>query len=211
MLRILSLLITLFYPLISASKGAFQSPLETKTPLDNPEVRVTSPRSGQALQGVISIQGNCAIRNFSSARLEFSYTDNPTDTWFLIQTLVEPVSNNLLTQWDTSTITDGSYQVRLLVLATDEKEYQSVVENLRVRNYTPVETDTPAPTSLANGIITTGTPNPTPIPPSPTPLPANPLEISPDNIQSSTIKGIFTVFVVFTLFGLFQGLKRLMR
>ena len=179
------------------------------TPLDNPEVRLSAPKAGQALQGVVPIQGNCAIKNFASARVEFAYSDNPTDTWFLIQDLQAGVSNNVLAQWDTSTITDGVYQVRLRVQTTDGKEYQAAISGLRVRNYTPVETDTPAPTSPGAALVVTSTTIPTSIPSSPTALPRNPAEISPQNIQASLGKGALAVLVVFILGAVVQGLRRL--
>jgi hypothetical protein len=181
----------------------------TPTPLDNPEVRISSPKGGQALQGVVPIQGNCAINHFASAHLEFAYSDNPTNTWFLIQNLQAGVSNDVLAQWDTSTITDGLYQVRLSVQTTDGKVYQATIQGLRVRNYSPVETETPAPTSQGVTLGVTSTPNPTSSPPSPTPLPANPIEISPQNIQASLGKGALAVLIVFVLAAIFLGLRRL--
>jgi hypothetical protein len=181
----------------------------TPTPLDNPEVRLSAPKTGQALQGVVPIQGNCAIKNFASARVEFAYSDNPTDTWFLIQNLEAGVSNGLLAQWDTSTITDGSYQVRLSVQTSDGKEYQAAISGLRVRNYTPVETDTPAPTNQGAVFVATSTTAPTSIPSSPTPLPRNPAEVSSQNIQASLGKGALAVLVVFVIAAVVQGLRRL--
>lgn len=211
MFRILSLFIFLISPLLSVPQGVFQYYPQLHNELVNPEVRINSPRPGQALQGIVSIRGNCSIKNFSSARVEFSYDNNPTDTWFIIRTLTEAVSNGLLAQWDTSTITDGIYQVRLVVAAKDGKEYQAIVNGLRVRNCTLIETDTPAPTGIVRAGVFSETPNPTPIKPTPTPLPANPLEISPHNIQTSLFRGGLMALVVFIIIGVFQGLRKLVR
>jgi hypothetical protein len=210
MFHLITLLFGLFMPLTGALHTGNTLALKT-TPLPNPEVHINMPRGGQALQGIVSIQGNCAIKNFASAQVEFAYTDNPTETWFLIQTLTNGVSNDLLARWDTSTITDGSYQLRLVVQTKDGKEYLASIPNLRVRNYSQIETDTPAPTNQSGTTNVTVTAFPTSIPPTPTPLPANPAEISPRNIQASLGKGALAVLIFFFLVAIFQGLRRLVR
>ena len=63
--------------------------------------------------------------------------------WFLIQYSYEPVENGTLAVWDTSTIADGNYHLRIKVLLTDGRTRETIVSQLRVRNYTAVETSTP--------------------------------------------------------------------
>ena len=72
--------------------------------------------------------------------MAFGYQDDPTATWFLIEQSAEPVKKGLIASWDTSTITDGEYQLRVRVILADGKVAEAIVPNLRVRNYTPVET-----------------------------------------------------------------------
>ena len=194
--------------LVFSTYPGVQLTLPTRTPLGYP-INITSPNSGQALQGIIAIQGNSAIKNYSSSEIEFAYTNNPTNTWFLINSAKEAVKNNLLAEWDTTTITDGTYTIRLRVISTDGQEYQVSISDLRVRNYTPIETDTPAPVNGA--VITTSTipPSQTPISPTPTILPTNPAQFSPSEIGYSLGRGAMAALVFFTVLGLYLGLRRL--
>jgi hypothetical protein len=41
--------------------------------------------AGQAVQGSVVIRGQADTVGFQSYEVDFSYTDNPTQTWFLIQ------------------------------------------------------------------------------------------------------------------------------
>ncbi len=105
-----------------------------------------------------------AASGFSSAELLFSYADNPTGTWFLIQSISELPVDGPLAQWDTTTISDGSYTLRLVIRLADGSEIEQSVAGLRVRNYTPIETETPTPSTptIAPVIVGTSTPTPTP-------------------------------------------------
>ena len=111
-----------------------------------PQVAIYSPGMGQVLQGTISITGHTSVAGFMYTELSFGYFNDQTDTWFLIYESDEPISDGELTQWDTSTITDGEYNLRLVVVLEDGSQLTSDVSNLRVRNYTPIETNTPEPT-----------------------------------------------------------------
>jgi hypothetical protein len=194
--------------LVFSANPGVQPTLPTRTPLGYP-IYITSPKSGQALQGIIAIQGNSAIKNYSSSEIEFAYTNNPTNTWFLINYSKEPVKNNLLADWDTTTITDGSYTVRLRVVTTDGQEYQISISELRVRNYTPIETDTLAP--ISGAVIATSTipPSKTPILPTPTFLPTNPAQFSTSDISYSLGRGAIATLIFFASLGLYLGIRRL--
>src|SRR4030066_687013 len=117
-------------------------------------VNIEAPVFNQAVQGSVVIRGNAFAGGFQSFEVDFSYSDDPTRTWFLIQESTTPIQNGILAVWDTTIITDGEYSLRLLISLMDGSQEEVVVENLRVRNYTPIETETPAPTS----------PYPTPVP-----------------------------------------------
>ena len=77
---------------------------------------ITSPRPGEALQGVIAVQGSTDVLDFESAELSFAYQDGGEETWFLIANLKNPVEDQRLAEWDTTTIADGTYQLRLRVI-----------------------------------------------------------------------------------------------
>jgi hypothetical protein len=154
------------------------------------------PTAGSALQGVITVEGRADHPDFAYYELSFTYADLPNPTWFIItERLTTPVSNGPLGLWDTSSIVDGNYILRLEVSLSDGSTLSSVVENLRVRNSTPVETNTPAP------ILETLTPSP--IPPTPTSFPT-PVTLSTTNGQTSVVLNLclgafFTVLILSAL------------
>ncbi len=166
---------------LPASVGSAQQflPTPTGTPTITPtpvQVSLISPIDGQAVQGKVIIQGNTAIEGFKFAELSFAYSGTPPLTWFLIHTSEQPVTNGILAEWDTSTITDGLYDLQLKVLLENGDVITTNVKKLRVRNYTPIETDTPTPiTPTATQVpgdtpvpSATATPTETPVPPTPT-------------------------------------------
>jgi len=179
---------------------------------DVPQVAINSPTTGQALQGTISVTGHTSVKGFLHAELSFAYTQDLTDTWFLIYESDKPVSAGELTQWDTSTITDGEYNLRLVVTLEDGSHLPTQATNLRVRNYTPIETNTPESTvthAPGDTLVPTITPTPTvtPVPPTATPLPPNPAQITPQDILVIIGKGILVAFGFFALMGIYQLIR----
>jgi hypothetical protein len=138
--------------------------------------------------------------------LAFAYQNNPTDTWFLLAESDRGVVNEILAVWDTTTITDNTYQLRLTVTTKDAQKHVYMVEGLRVRNYSPIETDTPQP-DLQNYQTPKTSPAPTQPPPTPTPLPTNPLTVQQSDLTHSALKGAGMVTVLF-LFGIILTLLR---
>lgn len=185
------------------------------------QAAILEPRPGQALQGNVTISGNSAIPRFQSAEISFSYAQDPTQTWFLIQRSNVGVAGGVLAQWDTSTISDGDYNLRLLIRLTNGNEVMVVVEGLRVRNYTPIETDTPTPAPVSptpppetlGEVAPSPTPtvSPTPIPPSPTALPTNPAEITGRQIAASLGVGASAAAGGLLLVGIYLSLQKVFR
>ena len=184
---------------------------------------IHSPLVGQALQGIVQILGSTATEGFQSSEVSFAYFINPTDTWFLISESDVQVENGNLAEWDTTTISDGDYTLRLVVSLDDGSELVTTVEGIRVRNYSPVETDTPAatvpqPTLKATETSTrTPTPSITPIPSS-TPFaatstapPPNPAEVSQNDVIISFMVGVLYTFGLFALLGILYGIQALIR
>jgi hypothetical protein len=205
-----------------------------------PEIAVVSPRPGEALQGVVTITGSAAVDGFAAMELSFAYSHDPGRTWFLIQESLQPVSSGALAAWDTTTITDGDYDLRLLVILKDGTKKMVVVAGLRVRNYTPVETNTPTATKPApaatpeptrfpenavlsatpqNGVrsatpedgVRSATPSITAVPPTATTLPTNPARLSQVDYAVSLTQGVAIVLVLFAALGLYLGIRRLKR
>lgn len=176
---------------------------------------ITSPNAGQALRGKVIILGNTAVTGFISWELTFSYAGDTTGSWFLIAEGAEATAEGELAEWDTTTITDGNYQLRLTVYLDGDRRTHFIVPDLRVRNYTLIETETATPTSTPYPL----TPQPsytatlaypaseTPVPSTPTPLPTNPIEILTPEINNSLQRGALGTLAFFVLMGLYLRLK----
>jgi hypothetical protein len=169
--------------------------------IETSPVVITAPQSGQVLQGSVDITGTSDVPGFQSAEIAFAFASDTSSNWFLIQSSEEPVKNGMLGTWDTTTLTDGIYTLRLRVNLQDGKQIETTVSGLRVRNYTPVETPTltatPANQPTPQVPTMTSTPYPTP-----TPLPQNPAALTPINVYTSLrlgalcIGGFFLIFIV---------------
>lgn len=188
-----------------------QTPIQgilTTTPVPEPttlQVIIQSPSTGDAIQGVVTIMGNIVAEDFQHGELTFSYVQNPTSTWFLMKTIEEPNDNGIIAEWDTTTITDGNYNLRLSVIYADGNEVVTEVRDLRVRNYTPIETNTPTPITPTATPVPGSSPTPTetPIPPTATALPGNPAELTAQDVAEGFGKGILTTIGIFSLIGLY--------
>ena len=187
------------------------------------QVVITAPLPGAAVQGDIMINGNTAIEGFVSSEISFGYAGDPTETWFLIQTSTLPVSNGLLAHWDTSTISDGDYTLRLVLAISDGAQITLLVPGLRVRNYTPVETDTPTPlppsatpgpgTPLPPSATPSNTPIPsvTVVPPTATLLPTNPAIISEKDVLNTALEGAGIGVGALLVLGATVGIRQWLR
>jgi hypothetical protein len=168
---------------------------------------ILSPREGEVLQGVVTIRGSSNYAGFLSSEVDFDYAGDTTGTWFLIATANQSVNSNTLANWDTTTITDGNYNLRLRVYLNDGTHLDVMIPNLRVRNYTPVETPTPAPTAIQPTLTPTDTLIPTPFP-TPTALPANPAVLTSKEISTSLAFGSLGAVIFIFVFSIYLWLRR---
>ena len=201
LLFLLFLLVTLYPP--SRAEGQETSPRQGE---------ITSLVDGQAIRGTVPIEGSTPLEGFLWWELNYTYTEDPTGTWFFIAEGQDPLENDLFINWDTTQITDGDYNLQLTIYLEGDQRTESTILNLRVRNYTPVETDTPQPTTTPPAYTETPIINQIPIetsiPSSPTPLPTNSLEISSEAVSSTLLRGAAGVFALFLLMGLYTTVKR---
>ncbi len=214
MRRLLFVILTLVVMLVPVSWVAAQTG-------DSSGVEITAPSTGTPLQGAISIVGSTLIDGFSSWEITFGYAHDTSGSWFLISEGDEQTTRGELAQWDTTTITDGDYNLRLTVYLQGGRREHFVVNNLRVRNYSPIETITPTPTLTSTPFTETPHPSRTPtstteptetqIPNTPTPLPTNPATITQNNINNSLLRGGAGALVAFVLIGLYLSIKRIIR
>jgi hypothetical protein len=188
---------------------------------------ISAPTAGQILQGQVSITGTTDIPNFASAELDFAYASDSTGSWFLIQTFSQPVMNSAIATWDTTSISDGDYIVRLHVKLQDGS-FQDAAVKVKVQNETPISTSTSTitPTAITPTITLTPeftsqplTPTPIvivasptltalPIFPTPTLLPPNPVEVQTNDIYAGIQRGALVIFVLFIFFGILIRLRR---
>ena len=183
---------------------------------DTPPISITSPVSGEAIHGEVTITGTTDVLGFASSQLDFSYASNPTDTWFALQTSTQPVADSSLATWDTTLITDGDYVLRLRVYVEDGI-FQEVTIPVKVQNDTPIITPTPVVTStpdkldvgLPTPFLVASSPTPTLTPrPTPTPLPANAASMSRIAIYTSLGRGALVIIGLFAFVGLILRFRR---
>lgn len=182
------------------------------TPTSDVPIIVASPVPGAAVQGTILIEIEFELEGAIIAELSFAYSGDQRDTWFLISEWDEIPSNGFSTEWDTTTITDGEYDLRFLVITEDE-QYTALIPGVRVRNYSPIETNTPLPTSTSAPEDTiaptlTSTSTITPIPSTSTPLPPNPAHINNSQITSSLANGAIIAISALAFIGIYQFIRK---
>lgn len=222
MKRVIGILVLIGLALVLLGAAPVQPRRQATTPLPattTPSVgiEILSPLTGQPLQGTVAIVINTHIPNFESAELSFAYADHPLDSWFLLYESNQPVANAAVMQWDTSAISDGDYTLRLTVRLTDGSRRTVETSGVRVRNYSPIETNTPTPVTPTATPPPRDTPAPTltptatwtPRPPTPTSLPRNPLALQPSQVALSAAQGGIAAAAAFALMGLYALLQRL--
>jgi hypothetical protein len=96
-------------------------------------LRIDTPSENDTVSGTVEIRGAVAAPGMSRFRLDFAYQQNPTNTWFPIAEGTEPVSNGMLAEWDTTTVTEGTYSLRLRGYLRDGSVRDVIVNGIRVR------------------------------------------------------------------------------
>ena len=175
---------------------------------DSPPVAITSPASGDVLRGEITIIGSTDVPNFFSAQLDFKYASDDADSWFPLAALSQPALDSPLYLWNTASITDGDYILRLRVTLTDGTS-QEVTVPITIQNDAPILTPTPVVTAtpessigiqIPTPFLLAASPTPTEVPrPTPTPLPANPASLTQSTILTSLGRGALVIIGLFVI------------
>ena len=183
---------------------------------DEPPITITSPLADEVLRGTVTITGTTEIPNFFSAELDFAYASNPTGTWFAIQTLSQPVTDSTITTWDTTSISDGDYILRLRVSLLDNT-FQEITVPIQIGNDVAPSTPTVIPTATLSTIevqiptpfLLAASPTPTAPPrPTPTAFPTNPASLGQSAIFASLGRGALVILGLFALSGLIIRFRR---
>ncbi len=182
---------------------------------ESPPIAITSPAPDEILRGQVTITGKVDVPSFVSAQLDFTYASNPTDTWFTIQTFSQPLVDSTLATWDTASITDGDYILRLRV-SFEDGTFQDVTVPVKIGNdFAPTPTSEPTSTPEADSVLIptpfllAASPTPTDVPrPTPTPLPSNPVSLGQNQIYASLGRGALVILGLFALAGIIMRVRR---
>ena len=179
---------------------------------------ISSQIDGQAIRGIVLITGNTLVEGLIFWELNYGFENDATGTWFLISESGQPIEDDLLAEWDTTQITDGNYNLRLTLFLEGDRRSHTTIKNLRIRNYSPIETDMPQPTLTStpetdlSSSEQTQAPtqflNATELLATLTPMPTNSLEIPQSDISNSMIRGAAGVLALFIIIGLYSTLKK---
>jgi hypothetical protein len=93
-------------------------------------LNITAPKAGAEVKGKIDIHGTADIPNFGFYKYEVAPLN--TDTWATISAGRSVVVDGLLGQWDTTALTPGDYQLRLVVTDNQGQSLPPCVIPLRV-------------------------------------------------------------------------------
>ena len=182
---------------------------------DSPPVAITSPAPDALLRGQVTITGRLDVPVFSSAQLDFAYVSDPTGTWFNLQTFSQPMPDSTLAVWDTTSITDGNYVLRLRVVLEDGT-FEEAILPVRIGNdVLPTETAaaTATPESetvlIPTPFLLAASPTPTRLPrPTPTVLPTNSVSLGRNQVYASLGRGALVILGLFALAGLILRVRR---
>ncbi|MFN2165994.1 MAG: hypothetical protein ACK2U9_07005 [Anaerolineae bacterium] len=133
---------------MALATGLLGSPPATASGLHAPlfqEAVITSPEAFANVRGNVSIFGTATHPQFQ--RYELYYTIEPGDNWvFIGEAHFEQVANGLLGTWDTGSLPDGTYSLRLRVVRQDGNYDEAYQRSIVVANAAPPPTPTPTET-----------------------------------------------------------------
>lgn len=180
------------------------------TPTPVPRVILLTPSDGQALQGRARLTGEINGGGVVRIDLSFAYPGQGERNWFFITEIDPTVGERFQVDWDTTLITDGDYDLRLQVEYENGLILNHIIREIRIRNYSVIETLTPAPTLVpAASTRVEPSPSATGVPSSPTPLPSNPASVGRNDVFRYLGYGLIGVLALFALAGVYLGLRRL--
>lgn len=133
------------------------TPLPTWTPFVQPatplpyDVRISYPVDGGQIAGYVTVTGSASHPRFLQYALEWGPEPNPSNLWYPITApRPVPVLNNILGAWNTTSVPDGGYRLRLHVWLSDGTDTAFVVGGIRVSNVRPTAIPTATQTQRPN-------------------------------------------------------------
>ncbi len=139
-------------------------------------IEIASPAVNSVVRGAIQITGTAVDPNFRQYELDWAPDPPVGDAWTPIQPPVaQQVQDGILGVWNTATVPDGLYLIRLRLIRTDELTLEREIR-VQVVNATPTPRPTHTPLPSPTPLPGTATPGPSPTaliwqPPTRTPRP----------------------------------------
>ena len=94
------------------------------------QIMITSPKPGDVVKGQVTLMGTANIPNFGFYKYEFSILG--TEAWSTIQASREVKLDDTLGDWNTSLVSPGDYNLRLVVVDNQGNSLPPCIVPLRV-------------------------------------------------------------------------------
>lgn len=171
--------------------------------------QIVAPSQGDVVRGVVQVTGSAASEGFVSFELAYAFENSTAPNWFEISSASQPVSSDVLGSWDTTTITDGDYSLKLTVQLKDGSRQEALVQHVLVRNYT--SSDGPSG-SVLDSQATSGTGSGPSAGTSTQPsIEENPAALPQEELLHTMTVGLASGIGVIVLVGIYFWLRRLSR
>ncbi len=113
------------------------------------QAEISHPKTLDLLSGTVEITGTATSEGPGGYELAFAYLPNPDDIWYVIAEVENGwVEAGVLATWDTTTVTDGTYSLRLRAWMNDGSEVVQTVSGLVLENASPTDAPAAAQASL---------------------------------------------------------------
>lgn len=96
------------------------------------QIMITSPRSGEDVSAVVDLIGTANVPNFGFYKYEIALEG--TQNWATVSAEREPKNNELLGRWNTLSLSNGNYFLRLVITDNVGNALEPCVISIRVLN-----------------------------------------------------------------------------
>jgi hypothetical protein len=129
---------------------AYQQP---PTPTPDPTAQMTTPADGAIVFGAVIIRGTVNVAGLQTYRLDYLTQPDGTAWQPIGRPISQTVREGVLGQWETASLKDGLYLIRLRVILRNGTVLEDYVTDVRVQNTQPtalptipvLSTQTPLP------------------------------------------------------------------
>jgi len=146
-----------------------------------PVLRVNNPLPNSQVQGLVEVRGQVIIPGFNRYQLEVGQGTNPTQFNIVDGPIMTQQSgeNSFLGRWDTATVQNGQYTLRLWAV-DGQGHHAEITVPVVVNNLAPTEVPTQPPVVIPTA---QGQPGQQPGQPQPGLVTATPIIINPNPVQ----------------------------